>query len=219
MVEVGGSASPVRKRYLRIPSTVIDPIARDRIRISRSDEGVNIKSLKPTPRQVKIGLLRDLIMTPHEWAQLEYAWERNYVEIIPRAVHLLSRDDCDTLIGKAVEMTGIARPTVRYNKSERRSCKAFPKRWHLEISGWGKTPCSVLHEVAHLVAVPALMNGEDPHGPAFVRQAIDFYNKLIGIDLGYLVETAGKVGLPVGGTLYRHRVPRNPDNDFSHIEF
>lgn len=149
-------------------------------------------------------------------AQLEYDWEANYVEPCIRPVRL-SREECEFYVRRAVEISGVAPPTLSFPKSRQR-CTFYPSRWHVEISSWGRTPITVLHEMAHLASLPAVIAGENAHGPAFVRQAIEFYHVIAGIDQAYLFETARRVGLEIGGTLYRHRAPKRPELDFSHID-
>lgn len=149
-------------------------------------------------------------------AQLEYDWEANYVETCVASVRL-SREECEYYVRKAVEISGVAAPTLSFPKTRNR-CTFYPGRWHVEISGWGRTPVTILHEMAHLASFPAVLRGENPHGPAFVRQAIEFYHRIIGIDQAYLFQTATHVGLEIGGTLYRHRAPKRPELDFSDID-
>lgn len=149
-------------------------------------------------------------------AQLEYDWEANYVETCVAPVRL-SREECEYYVRKAVEISGVAAPTLSFPKTRNR-CTFYPARWHVEISGWGRTPVTILHEMAHLASFPAVLRGENPHGAAFVRQAIEFYHRIIGIDQAYLFQTATHVGLEIGGTLYRHRAPKRPELDFSDVD-
>jgi hypothetical protein len=155
-------------------------------------------------------------MAADKIAQREYDWEANYVEPCIPPVRL-SREECEEYVMKAVAISGVVAPTLSFPKTRNR-CTFYPKRWHVEISGWGRTPVTILHEMAHLAALPAAIAGENPHGPAFVRQAIEFYHRIIGIDQAYLFKTAASIGLEIGDTLYRHRQPKRPELDFSHID-
>lgn len=129
-------------------------------------------------------------------AQLLYDWERNYVE--PGAVGFLSREACLALVSKAAVASGIPAPAVRFAKSASMSCRAVPSKWQVVIADWGRTPVTVLHEVAHLATIRNVMAGEDPHGPAFLAQAIDYYSRFLGIDGEALRKSAAAVGLEVG---------------------
>lgn len=134
-------------------------------------------------------------MQNREIAQRVYDWENNCVE--PKAVGFLSRDECHELVDKACTMSGILKPSIRISKSAFMSCRAVPAKWQLVFSGWGRTGVTVLHEVAHLATIQAILRGEDAHGPSFVGQAIEFYHRILGVDLEYLVRTANEFSISV----------------------
>lgn len=152
-------------------------------------------------------------------AELLYDWERNYVE--PHAQYYLSKDSCIALIEKASLLAGIRRPDIRFMKSASAPCRAVPGKWQIVITDWGRTPVTVLHEVAHLAAFPAQLKGEDPHGPAFLAQAISFYANFLGLDEEKMRQTAASVGLKAGQPPQgmRRREPRASTSSFGDVEF
>lgn len=149
-------------------------------------------------------------------AQRLYDWERNSVE--PFAKAFLSREECEALVSRAAGAAGIKLPRVRFAKSASMPCRAVPTRWEVVIADWGRTPVTVLHEVAHLATLPAVIAGEDPHGPAFLAQAIAFYACFLGMDEGRLRQTAISVGLAVAVKAEK-KPPRSDRDGFGEIEF
>lgn len=153
-------------------------------------------------------------------AQLLYDWERNHVE--PKGQAYLSREDCLSLVRRASAAAGIVPPSVRFAKAASMPCRAVPGRWEVVIADWGRNPVTVLHEVAHLAALPALAEGEDPHGPAFLAQAIAFYAHFLGLDEGMLRRTAASMGLaaaPRTGARDAKKPPRSAAGGFEEVEF
>jgi hypothetical protein len=145
-------------------------------------------------------------------AQRVYDWERNDVE--PHDVGLLSRDDVMKLVGLASSILGIKPPSVRLVKASKAPCKAIPRSWSIEISDWGRNRVTILHEIAHLATIGAVMRGEDGHGPTFVATAMCLYASILGIDFEHLMSSALRFGIRVGQPV-APRVVRN----FSDIEF
>lgn len=128
-----------------------------------------------------------------EHAERVYAWEREHVE--PYDSRLLSRPEATAMVGRAAALGGIRVPSIRFAKAASMSCRAIPGQWSIVIADWGRTPVTLLHEVAHLAAWPAVLSGEDPHGPAFLRQAIAYYSGMLGMDRGRLEGSAAACGL------------------------
>lgn len=144
--------------------------------------------------------------------QRVYNWERNDVE--PYDVGVLSREDVSRLVVMASSALGIKPPNVRFVKSDNIPCKAIPRTWSIEISMWGRNRTTILHEIAHLATVEAVMKGEDGHGPTFVATAIYLYAVFLKLDPRALIASAMQFGIPVGRPV-APKVRRN----FSEIEF
>lgn len=125
-----------------------------------------------------------------------YAWEAQYVE--PRAVAYLSKDDCVDLIRSAALREGIKVPVVNFMSVDRLPCKANIDTWTIDIAYWGRTPVTLLHELAHLVTVDAIFKGEDPHGPTFIAKCIDYYHHYLKIPVDHMRDGARKFGLKIG---------------------
>lgn len=142
-----------------------------------------------------------------------YAWEANEVEPCDNGV--LSRDDAMDLVNSAARTLGIPMPTVRIKKgSFAAPCKAVPAKWTIELSDWGRNKTTVLHEMAHLATVDAVLRGEDGHGPTFIGTAICLYAVYLKLDPARLITSAMGFGIEVGFPASLRR-PRN----FSDIEF
>jgi len=129
-------------------------------------------------------------------AQRVYDWERNYVE--PRDIGFLSREDTRTLVAASSSLLGIPQPTVRFVKASSAPCRANPSDWSVTISDWGRTRTTVLHEVAHLGSLRAVLAGEDAHGPTFVATAILLYARFLRLDAAARAGGARRVGVQVG---------------------
>jgi len=145
-------------------------------------------------------------------AQRVYDWERNYVE--PHDVGFLSREDTRTLVTAGASFLGIPMPTVRFVKASTAPCRANPADWSITICDWGRGRTTILHELAHLGSVRAVMAGEDAHGPTFVATAIHLYARFIGLDAAALTAAALRVGIEVG-------VPPRPPSErrFMDVDF
>lgn len=126
-------------------------------------------------------------------ANAVYAWEKSYVE--PRPALYLSSEQVVDLARQASWKENIPVPIIRFVKSNSLPCQAHIDTWMIDIADWGRTPCTVLHEVAHLATLPALAKGEDPHGPSFVTKCIDLYHHFIKIPLEHLCWSATRSGL------------------------
>jgi len=129
-------------------------------------------------------------------AQRVYDWERNFVE--PRDIGFLSRDDTKGLVSAASSFLGIREPAVRFVKASSAPCKANYREWSIVISDWGRSRVTVLHEMAHLGSVQAVLRGEDGHGPTFVATAIALYERFLAMDPTVLAAQARAVGIQVG---------------------
>ena len=148
-------------------------------------------------------------------AQRVYDWERNFVE--PKAVDYLSREDCLSFVRRGSQLAGMEIPNGRFAKSAAMPCRAVPAKWEIVIADWGRTSVTVLHELAHLAAVHDMAPGEDGHGSTFLGWACAYYSRLLGIDYAYLAQTAGAMGLSVGG---RPPVGKAmPSQGFTEVEF
>jgi hypothetical protein len=135
-------------------------------------------------------------VTPY--AQRVYDWERTFVE--PGDPSLLSREDCAALSAAACRVLGIPVPRLRFTKQSSAPCWANPREWTVSISDWGRTRVTLLHELAHLGAVARGAVREDPHGPTFLRCAIDLYVAFLRMDVRSLEAGAGRFGLsPAAG--------------------
>lgn len=124
-----------------------------------------------------------------------YTWERNWVE--PKTRDFLSRDECMALVESASKYAGIPTPNIRISKAANMPCRAIPSKWQIVIAAWGRTPVTILHEVAHLATLSAISRGEDPHGPTFLAKVINFYTHFLNIDQNYLIQTAEGAGLKI----------------------
>lgn len=134
-----------------------------------------------------------------ETAKRLYNWEERFVE--PRQKdwqRLLSKEQCEEFVKAACFKTGTRLPFIRFNKMNATPCKAVPGTWEILIAEWGRSAVTILHETAHLATIRAVIDGENPHGASFARQAIEFYRDFVGIDEGYLLETAARCGVSVG---------------------
>lgn len=141
-----------------------------------------------------------------------YNWERNDVE--PFDIGFLSREEVAKLVSEASGILGIPVPQIKFVKSDKIPCKAIPRTWTLQISDWGRQRTTILHEVAHLATLGAIMRGEDGHGPTFVATAICLYARFLKLDPADLVTKAVRFGIQVGKPV----LPRKVSN-FSDIEF
>lgn len=149
-------------------------------------------------------------------AQTEYDWERNYVE--PKAQAYLSREECLAYVTKSAAMAGMETPKVRFAKAASMPCRAVPAKWEIVIADWGRTPVTVLHEMAHLAAIRSMAPGEDGHGPTFLGWACAFYSRFLGIEHGYLVRTASALGMTVAGIAAPRDRPGS-SRGFADVEF
>ena len=154
---------------------------------------------------------------PDVLAQRVYEWERDVVE--PKSLNFLSREECLELAGRAALFLGIPAPSLRISKAASMPCRAIPSKWQIVIAGWGRTPVTLLHEVAHLGSLKAVAKGENPHGPAFVATAIALYARFLGLDAAKLSDSARQYGVGVGTQAFGpvDRTARVPD--FSDLEF
>jgi len=141
-----------------------------------------------------------------------YDWERNDVE--PCDIGFLSREEVLKLVNAACECLGIPAPKVRFINASRAPCKAIPRTWTLEISDWGRNRVTILHEVAHLATIRAILRGEDAHGPTFVATAICLYAAFLNLDPTDLKLKAMRFGIRVGQPVLPQRV-----RNFSDFEF
>lgn len=149
-------------------------------------------------------------------AERVYGWERDSVERSDGT--LLSREDCRDLAAAASALLGIAEPGLRFVKSGHSPCWAQPSSWTVSISDWGRTRVTLLHEVAHLGSVSALLRGEDPHGPAFVRCAMDLYEAFVGMPMDRLEATAAAHGIAFAPRGARRAARGRPDR-FMDVDF
>jgi hypothetical protein len=148
---------------------------------------------------------------PDPIADRVYAWEENFVDPRqPDRFKLLSSEQCRELIFTACSRSGTTVPALRFVRQSLVPCKANFRDWTITISEWGRNGLTVLHEVAHLATVKAIQAGEDGHGPAFVRQAMDLYNEFMGIDMDHMEMTATRARVAFAARNARR--PARPSN-------
>jgi hypothetical protein len=134
-----------------------------------------------------------------EIAKRVYLWEHNYVAPKQRPEHrLLTRDQCRDFVLRACAMTGTRPPTLRFKASHLVPCSADLHHWEITLAEWGHSAHAVLHETAHLATFRSVVARENGHGPTFVRQAIEYYERLMGLDPSYLEAAARRCGVEVG---------------------
>jgi hypothetical protein len=169
---------------------------------------------------VRIGFqgLDDAVAYPvDKVANAVYAWEKVYVESSPALY--LSNEQVISLVTRASWREKIPVPQIRFINSQNHPCQAHIDTWMLDIVNWGRTPCTVLHEVAHLATMEAILNGEDPHGPTFVSKCIDLYHHFIGIPMEKLLWSADRAGVRYGTIAIRPKASAKLENSFDSIEF
>lgn len=149
-------------------------------------------------------------------AQACYAWEAQYVE--PRAKLLLSRDNIRELVKQVALRENMPIPKVEFMSVENIPCYAKIDTWSIHIANWGYTPTTILHELAHLATLQALIDGEDPHGPAFIAKCIDYYHYFLKIPVEHMKAGARRYGLKIGNTLCAYTF-RPKENQFDDLEF
>lgn len=154
-----------------------------------------------------------------EQASRVYAWEAEAVEPMQRPQDtLLTMTECRELVRKASSRSLIEPPHVVFSTAQLANCWADPRNNRIRICKWGHSGVTVLHEVAHLATIDAIIAGENPHGPSFVGRAIDFYAFYLGMDLRTLLESAARFGLSARAP--RRRTPRTTSGSpFSEIDF
>jgi len=134
-----------------------------------------------------------------EVASRVYYWEHNYVAPRQRPMdRLLTKTQCHEYIFRACTRTGTRLPKLKFKPSHLVPCTANMRDWEITLAEWGHSAHAILHETAHLATFDAVMRGENGHGPAFVRQAIEFYDEFMGIDPVHLLASAAKLGIDVG---------------------
>ena len=128
-----------------------------------------------------------------------YFWEDNYVAKHQNHMQkLLTKQQCSDHIYHACQATSTKIPALRFKGVNAIPCKADFRKWEITLAEWGNSSLTVLHETAHLATFQDVLRGENGHGPAFARQAIEFYSTFIGINEEYLLETAFKCRVMVG---------------------
>lgn len=145
-----------------------------------------------------------------------YAWEAHYVE--PKAVSYMSKDDCLDMVQTVALRENLPIPKINFMSAANIPCYANISDWSINIAIWGRTPVTILHELAHLMTADLLTRGEDPHGPTFIAKCIDYYHYFLKIPVEDMREGARKFGLKIGvvQSADRHR-PKT--NQFDEIEF
>lgn len=149
-------------------------------------------------------------------AEACYAWEAMYVE--PKARAILSRDQCRGLVKSVAMRENMPIPKVEFMSVDNLPCYARVDTWSVHIADWGHTPVTILHEMAHLATLQALLKGEDPHGPAFIAKCIDYYHHFLRIPIDPMKAGARKFGLKIGDTLCTYTF-RPKENQFDDLEF
>lgn len=134
------------------------------------------------------------------------------------ADRLLTTEQCRELVTRACQVTGTRQPTVRMKNASHSPCKADFRSWEIVLTEWGRAALPVLHEVAHLATFEDVIRGENPHGPAFARMAIDFYAVFMGVEMEYMLRTAARCGVLVGPPRGRISTP-NDTSPFGDIDF
>ena len=135
-------------------------------------------SRPPGPRVVRDASGRVLASDPRDpQVQAVYEWERSCVEPLFQA-HVLSADQVRAVAWDAAVLMGVRPPQVSFAALPV-ACHADVQRWRLLVADWGRTWCTVLHEMAHLGTCHL---DEPAHGPAFVGMAIALYEAIGGID-------------------------------------
>lgn len=153
------------------------------------------------------------------YAEKIYEWERDCVE--PSSNLYLSKNQCLHLTEQACKYLGIPAPSIRFTKMGSMPCRAIPSEWKIVIAAWGRSPVTILHEVAHLGTLEAVINGEDPHGPAFASCAIDLYDRFLNIRRTELIATAQTYEVQVNKELKSSAESKHHPRlvDFSDVEF
>lgn len=154
-----------------------------------------------------------------EAARRLYHWEEAFVE--PRQSdgdRLLTTEQCRDYVYRACAATGTRPPTIRFKSSAHVPCKADFLKWEIILAEWGHAAVPVLHETAHLATFKDVLRGENGHGPAFARMAIEFYAGFLGINKEYLTRTAEKCGVLVGPPQMNLTLPSN-SSPFSELDF
>lgn len=139
-------------------------------------------------------------MTSDPQALLLYKWESARIEPIARG-HL-DRAGAAALVASAAVFCNIPIPTIRTVNENGTICRAIPKTWTIELAGFGRQPTTILHEVAHLGCIMDQMrSGErEPHGPIFVRTAIELYSYFFDEPVDPIIVSARQSGLRVADT-------------------
>lgn len=139
-----------------------------------------------------------------------YGFERDCVEKIEPA--FLGRSEIQDMILRAAGLGRIEPPTVRYQGDFAWPCLADIRAWQLTLNDWGRTPTTVLHEMAHLITFSQPRGREEmargqAHGPVFVRNAINLYSAFIGLRRSVLEQRAREFGIVVAPDLVSDAPP------------
>ncbi len=152
----------------------------------------------------------------NEIARACYAWEAHYVE--PRAIAYLAKDDCVDLIYTVALRENIQIPKINFMNVDQIPCYANISDWSINIAQWGRTPVTILHEMAHLTTFEFLKSGEDPHGPTFIAKCIDYYHYFLKIPVEHMRDGARKFGLKIGNVQSAQQF-RLKENQFDDVVF
>jgi hypothetical protein len=144
--------------------------------------------------EARRALLSLAVLADDPQVQRVYDWE--WGDLAERNKEVMGREDCVHAVGEACRMIGLPPPEIRFTNS-RVSCKAYPNEWAMQIAVWGRDRLTLLHETAHLADFRQGAGRWEPHGPTFVRWAMDLYRLLIGIPENVLERTAARRGLRV----------------------
>ena len=139
-----------------------------------------------------------------------YGFEYDCVEKI--RPEYLGREEIRDVVGRAASLCRIPLPEIVFGGDRTWPCLADVRAWRITINDWGRSPTTVLHEIAHLVtfAEPRgrmeMMRGQ-AHGPVFVRNAITLYADFLGVRRSRLERRAQEFGLEIAPAIVEDAPP------------
>lgn len=130
-------------------------------------------------------------MRADPYTELLYEWERIVIESKMKPAVMASWEIRE-LVHAASSHLDVPPPSIQFI-SLPLPCMADSKRNTIRIAEWGRTPLTVLHEMAHLLA--AAKYGAGGHGRVFLTLAIDLYGTFLGVSTDALEASALEYGL------------------------
>ena len=146
-----------------------------------------------------------------------YDFEANFVE--PHDGMYLSVQQIRDMVRKISQNFGIIEPHLKFKKTNAH-CRAYVIKNLIVITQWGRTPTTILHELAHIIDYQMTKGRSGMgHGPVFMGISIFLYSEFLGLDYQKLYYSALNMGLKVAPVGLSAGTTQDTSSDFFDDDF